>query len=103
MGGAGICRYTVQIPPGELAASQGTEGYAAHALLSEHIGQAVLYGAVEHTVVGLVDEHMGSHLSQNFYCGFCLFRAVVGDAHIKGLAAPHDVVERLHGLLNGGL
>ena len=101
MGHARSRRGSVEVSIRELALRQRREHDAADLLFAEHIQQQVFDPAVEHRVLGLVDEQRRTQSPQNVHRTLGLGRTVVGDAGVESLALANRGVERPHGLLDG--
>ena len=100
MSRAAVRRDAVLVFACQPSAGERGEDDGAHALLTQHVGQAILDPSVEHVVARLVDEHRRAHFAQRFDGDPRLLGAVIGDADVERLAAAHDLIQRAHRLLD---
>ena len=100
MSRAAVRRDAVLVFACQPSAGERGEDDGAHALLTQHVGQAILDPPVEHVVARLVDEHRRAHFAQRFDGDPRLLGAVIGDADVERLAAAHDLIQRAHRLLD---
>ena len=98
-----VGRDTLEVSVSEHALSQGGENRAADALLLDGVEQAGFWGALEHTVLGLMHDAGRAEVAEDGASPGGIGRVIVGDGGVEGLARADGVGERPHGFFHRGV
>ena len=95
-----VGRNAVEITVSEQALGERAKANRSLTFLLQHRQQVVLDMAVEHVVTGLVDDKWGVEVLENLGDGGRLRAIVVGNANVKRLPLPNQLVEGFSGFFN---